>query len=128
MKKRYRKPVAKDGELLVRYGKEYGDEDLFYCYPDNECGMKRDSKMLMLAFERTVIFQEDGRTLRQELEARGYDITTLKFSVMKKQPNAEMDDRDSPPDWPEAILESAQARPDAEKPKGKVKGRAKGRG
>ena len=120
MKKRYRKPVAKDGELLVRYGKEYGDEDLFYCYPDNECGMKRDSKMLMLAFERTVIFQEDGRTLRQELEARGYDITTLKFSVMKKQPNAEMDDRDSPPDWPEAILESAQARPDAEKPKGKV--------
>lgn len=86
MKKRFRKPQAKDGELLVKYGKENGDEDLFYCYPDNECGMRRDSKMLMLVFERTVIFPEDGRTLRQELEARGYDITTLKFSV-KKQPN-----------------------------------------
>jgi hypothetical protein len=83
--KRYRKPVAKDGELLVKYGQEYGEKDLFYCYPDNECGMKRDSKMLMIAFERTVLFQEDGRTLRQELEARDYDITTLKFSIRKKQ-------------------------------------------
>lgn len=86
--KRLRTPKAKDGELLVKYGKEYGDEDLFYCYPDNECGMKRDSRLLSMAFERTVIFPEDGRTLRQELEARGYDITTLKFSVMKKTPNA----------------------------------------
>lgn len=90
MKKRYRKPTAKTGELLVKYGNDCGDEDLFYCHPENGCGMKRDSKMLMIAFERTVIFQEDGRTLRQELEARGYDITTLKFSVMKKQPNAEL--------------------------------------
>jgi hypothetical protein len=86
MKKRYRKPVAKDGELLVKFGKEYGDEDLFYCYPDNECGMRRDSRVVMTAFERTPVF--DGKTLRQELEARGYDITMLKFSVMKKQPNA----------------------------------------
>lgn len=82
--KRFRTPVAKENELLVKYGKEYGDEDLFYCYPENECGMKRDSKMMMIAFERTVLFQEDGRTLRQELEARGYDITTLKFSIMKR--------------------------------------------
>lgn len=67
---------------MVKYGKEYGDEDLFYCYPDNGCGMKRDSRMLMMAFEKTTLF--DGKTLRQELEARGYDITTLKFSVMKK--------------------------------------------
>lgn len=86
--KRLRTPKAKDGELLVKYGKEYGDEDLFYCYPENECGMKRDSRLLSIAFERTVIFPEGGRTLRQELEARGYDITTLKFSVMKKTPNA----------------------------------------
>ena len=84
--KRLRTPKAKDGELLVKYGKEYGDEDLFYCCPENECGMNRDSKMLMLAFERSVIFKEDGRTLRQELEARGYDIASLKFSVMKKTP------------------------------------------
>ena len=47
--------------------------------------MRRDSRMLMTAFERVILYEEDGRTLRQELEARGYDITTLKFSVMKKQ-------------------------------------------
>jgi hypothetical protein len=85
MVKRFRMPVAKKGELLVKYGKEYGDEDLFYCYPDNDCGMKRDSKLLMLAFERPL--QLNGLTLRQELEARGYDITTLKFSVIKKPNN-----------------------------------------
>lgn len=81
---RQRRPKAKPGELLVRYGREYGDEDLFYCYPENGCGMSRDSRLLMQAFERTVLFKEIGRTLRQELELRGYDITTLKFSIMKK--------------------------------------------
>lgn len=85
MVKRWRKPIAKPGELLVKWGKEYGDEDLYYCYPDNEYGMGRDSKVVMLAFERNVLFQEDGRTMRQELEARGYDIKTLKFSIMKKE-------------------------------------------
>lgn len=65
MQKRFRMPVAKDGELLVKYGQEHGDRDLFYCYPDNECGMKRDSKMLMLmlAFERTKVL--DDKTLRK---------------------------------------------------------------
>lgn len=87
MKKRYRKPVAKDGELLVKYGKDETDEDLFYCHPDNECGMERDSRMLSIAFEGTVIFKEDGRTLREELEKRGYDIKTMKFSIMKKKIN-----------------------------------------
>jgi len=82
MKKRYRKPVAKDSELLAKYGKDGGDEDLFYCYPDNEYGMKKDSKMLMIAFEHTKIL--DDKTLRQELELRGYDITTLTFSIKKK--------------------------------------------
>ena len=80
--KRYRTPVAKNGELLVKYGQEHGDRDLYYCYPENECGMKRDSKMLMLAFESADTF--DGKTLRKELEDRGYDIETLKFSIRKK--------------------------------------------
>lgn len=85
MARRWRKPVAKPGELLVKWGKEYGDEDLYYCFPDNECGMSRDSRLMSCAFESTVLFKEDGRTLRQELEARGYDIKTLKFSIMKKE-------------------------------------------
>lgn len=28
---------------------------------------------------------EDDRTFAQELEARGYDLTTLKFSICKKE-------------------------------------------
>lgn len=83
MVKRWRKPVAKPGELLVKWGKEYGDEDLYYCFPDNGSGMRRDSKAVMVAFESNVNL--DGKNLRQELEARGYDIKTLKFSIMKKE-------------------------------------------
>lgn len=82
--KRFRTPKAKDGELLVKYGKGDDGEDLYYCHPDNTVGMNRDSRLLRFVFERIVVFPEDGRTLRQELEARGYDISTLKFSVMKK--------------------------------------------
>ena len=83
MRKRFRVPVAKPGELLVKWGKEYGEEDLFYCRPENTCGMRRDAKLLSIAFEDTILL--DGKTLRQELEDRGYDIKTLKFSIMKKE-------------------------------------------
>lgn len=77
MRKRFRTPKAKDGELLVKYSKEYGDEDLFYCHPDNECGMSRDSKMVMLAFERTPLI--DDKTLRQELDERGSILRLSSF-------------------------------------------------
>ncbi len=29
---------------------------------------------------------EDNRTLAEELDARGYDLTTLRFSIRKKKP------------------------------------------
>lgn len=82
MPKRFRTPVAKEGQLLVKYGQEHGDRDLFYCWPDNDCGMARDSRLIMTALERNDVFE--GNSLRKELEKRGYDITTLKFSIMKK--------------------------------------------
>ena len=77
-----RAPKAKAGELLVKFGRFEGEVDLFYCYPANECGMKRDSRLLSMAFERTEII--DGKTLRESLEERGYDITTFKFSILRK--------------------------------------------
>jgi hypothetical protein len=79
---RFRAPKAKAGELLVKYGKHCGDLDLFYCYPSNELGMRRDSRLLSYAFEGHDLF--DGKNLRQELIDRGYDITTLKFSIKKR--------------------------------------------
>ena len=81
MAKRFREPKAKQGELLVKFGKADGELDIFYCW-QGDSNMKRDSNMLSHVFESASIF--DGKSLRQELESRGYDITTLKFSIMKK--------------------------------------------
>ena len=77
-----RNPKAKAGELIVGWGKQDGDEDLFYCYPGNIHEMKRDMRLLMLAFETIDLF--DGKNLRESLAERGYDIRTLKFSIRKK--------------------------------------------
>jgi hypothetical protein len=82
MGKRWRAPKAKDGELKASYGKECGDLDIYYCWPENECGMRADSRLLMRALEGEKIYDE--KSLRELLEERGYDITTLKFTIQKK--------------------------------------------
>ena len=84
MKKRFRKPEAKPGEILAKYGQEYGEKDLFYCWPPNDAGMKSDTHLLMTAIERVKI--HDDKSLRQLLEERGYDITTFKLTVRKIEP------------------------------------------
>lgn len=84
MAKRWRRPEAKPGQLLVKYGKDNGELGLHYCHPENTCGMKRDTRLLMQAIEGMPIF--DGKCLRKHLEDRGYDITTLKLSVSKLEP------------------------------------------
>lgn len=81
MKKRYRTPTAKAGELLVKYGKEFGDEDLFYCY-GGEGATHGDSNLVMSAFNNEKLYNGNG--LIKELELRGYDIKTLTFSIKKK--------------------------------------------
>lgn len=50
-------------------------------------GSKPTGGMLATHFETTTAFEgvgEPPRSLVKELEARGYDITTLRFSVRKK--------------------------------------------
>lgn len=44
------------------------------------------SKLLHYAFDVVDVF--DGKSLTQELEERGYDMTTLKFEIRKKIPFA----------------------------------------
>lgn len=81
MNKRYRTPTAKDGEILVKYGQEFGSEDLFYCY--GGCGATHgDSNLVMSAFNNEKLYK--GNSLIEELELRGYDIKTLTFSIKKK--------------------------------------------
>jgi len=82
MSKRWRAPKAKPGELKIAYGKSEGDLDLFYCF-GGEGAVKGDTRLLAHFFES--VKWPDDKNLRQELEARGYDITTLKFSIQQKQ-------------------------------------------
>lgn len=79
--KRWRTPSAKPGELKVAFGQEHGELDLYYCHGGGGAG-RADSRLLSIAFESTDII--DGKNLRQELQDRGYDITTLKFSIQQK--------------------------------------------
>ena len=94
MTKRLRKPKLKDGELRVYWGRE--DHD---CTPDvilawqGDRMMKRDTNLLHYHLcgrhpnpRKLPIFSVMEPSLIEELAARGYDLTTLKFSIMKKQP------------------------------------------
>lgn len=64
--------------LHVKWSKR--ENALMYYYPTRGS----DGAVLSYAFEKTV--QLHGSTLVRELEERGYDITTLRFSVALKPP------------------------------------------
>ena len=82
MARRFREPKTKPGELKMAFGKIPHDiPDLLYCHGGG--GADRCDARLLAHFIENVTYFED-RNLRQELEHRGYDITTLKFSIMKK--------------------------------------------
>ena len=93
--KRLRKPKLKDGELMVYWGKlPHDDPDVIYAW-HGDASMKRDSAALHYYFgcqrpdpQVTPIFSKMLPSLMEYLESRGYDITTLKFSIMKKQVDA----------------------------------------
>lgn len=80
--KRYREPVAKPGELKAQFGKErFSDApDLLYAWGGSGAS-KSDSRVVSAALEEVPVF--DGKPLRQVLKERGYDITTLRFSIRR---------------------------------------------
>jgi len=88
---RYRTPKLKDGELRVYWGKlPHDSPDVIFAW-QGDGSMRRDSKLLSVCFGSKMpdpfakpIFSKMNPSLIEELEARGYDITTLRFSVMKK--------------------------------------------
>jgi hypothetical protein len=86
MKKRYRAPKTKDGELKIYYGKlPHNSPDIIYSRGN---GVPRcDSSLLHLVLgsqRHNVIDDSWDISLFDELEKRGYDIETIKFSIMKK--------------------------------------------
>lgn len=78
-KKRWRTIQPKPGHIVARWGKpdRWNSPDL--CYAWGSRAQKPDGRVLMRALEEAEVFE--GRSLREELELRGYDLTTLRFSI-----------------------------------------------
>jgi hypothetical protein len=91
--KRYRTPTAKPGELKAGYGREdrHCSPSLVYVW-GGKGAQKPDARVLASALEdkrQGYAFPsmaiEQRPSLIEELEARGYDITTLRFSIQLKE-------------------------------------------
>jgi hypothetical protein len=88
---RLRRPKIKDGELKVYWGRlPHDNPDIIIEYRGDHT-MKRDSNLLFCVLTNKSVdpftkplFSKMNPSLAEELEARGYDITTLKFSISKK--------------------------------------------
>lgn len=83
-----RGPRTVDGKLKMAYGNHPDDGYDIITSWGNGCSVA-DARLLhlYLCSERPPIFP-DGEwspSLIEELEARGYDITTLKFSIERKK-------------------------------------------
>lgn len=90
--KRLRAPKLKDGELRIYWGREPHDRtpDVMFAWQGDR-SMKHDTNLLhyMMACKHpdpqvSPIFSKMKPSLFEELDARGYDLTTLTFSIMKK--------------------------------------------
>lgn len=89
MTKRYRRRTAKPGQLIAYYGKIDGSEDICYAW-GGDGASKADSHLIHGMFSGYE-YRKHGRSpsphdgYLEALEARGYDLTTLRFSIQKKQ-------------------------------------------
>lgn len=88
-KTRKRPPIVKPkkGFLTASWGRTRRDDNPDLCYTWGEDCSKADSYLLHYilcsgAFDPNS--QKLEPSLKEELERRGYDITTLKFSIQKK--------------------------------------------
>lgn len=90
--KRLRKPKLQDGELRMYWGRERTVEpaEIMYAWQGDR-SMRGDSALLYYAIGSRhpdphvmPIFSKMKPSLLEELDARGYDLSTLKFSIKKK--------------------------------------------
>lgn len=95
--KRYRRRHAKPGQLLIYYGKlPHNDPDVVFAWGGdgaNKCDANYLTYALCGKRQRMVFGEEREKagypvtfdpSVIEELTARGYDITTIRFSIMKK--------------------------------------------
>ena len=81
--KRYRQPVVKKGEIKVKWASDGGTPCLVYAWGE---GLRKQHIIPLLdAFERAPNdLHRTTKSLAQELEDNGFDITTLRFTIKKK--------------------------------------------
>ncbi len=93
--KRYRQPRPKPGQLKIQWGKLAGeDEDMLYAHgggPPEGNATRADGRFISfcISMPRPRVNFDGGcpqfdPSMLEELEHRGYDIKTLKFSIEKK--------------------------------------------
>ena len=87
MTKIFRPPTAEPGELRVRWAKLPEDEEAHIYYAFGEGVDYSDADMLQYAFQ-TKRFHNSLPTfdpsILDELESRGFDLSTICFSIRKK--------------------------------------------
>ena len=91
MPKRVRVPTAKPGELKIRWGRAERGDTPDVCYVWGAGVSRSDSHLLHTTFGSQRM-RHDFPSMKvvydpsflDELEARGYDLTTLQFSIQKK--------------------------------------------
>ena len=76
--KRLRAPTMQDNTLKLGYANVDGTPDIVTCW-GNGCG-RADSRLIMHTF---CIAEIHGKTLVDHFKERGYDISTIKFSIKK---------------------------------------------
>lgn len=80
--------AIKDGELMIFWGREtkHDEKDVVFEWKGDP-SMNKDSVLLYRALTKRSpsISGELRPSLLDELKARGYDLSTIKFSIMKKQ-------------------------------------------
>ena len=94
MAKRVRVPDPKADTLIATWGRSdsYAAPSIVYVYPDRDG--KCDSRVLCDAFESKQYSPNPEKfgsfkltpSLAEELDARGWDLTTLRFSIKRKVP------------------------------------------
>lgn len=84
--KRYRRPKVKAGEIKAQYGNDdEGYKDWVIYFGDDVPRCDRALIMNNLYGKNySVLDGKSTPSLAEELESRGYDISTFKFSISKK--------------------------------------------
>ena len=83
--KRYRRPKVTEGQIKAQRGSVDGEIDLCLFYGDDVPRCDRALIMHSLfSSQYNFTMKKQELSLAEELELRGYDLDTLKFTITKK--------------------------------------------